>query len=345
MKTVFCTILSGYFALVNVGCPGIQSALDPAGVQAKQIGGHWWLMFYTLSAVFIIVMIVLLVAISRRRMPPAGVDATVPDVIPDAGREYRMSRVVIGGIGITIVILFVLLISSFRTGKALYYGASLDNGPLIVEVTGHQWWWEVKYDNGIASQILTTANLIHIPAGRSVLLKLKADDVIHSFWVPNLHGKTDLIPGHTNTTWIWADRVGVYRGQCAEFCGYQHAHMAFTVIVEPADSFNSWYSSQILPSAQPSTDSQAKGQKVFLTSTCIMCHKIQGTDAGGAVGPDLTHIGSRPTIAAGTLENNRGNLAGWITDSQKIKPGNRMPPNPMDPADLQALLDYLQSLK
>jgi cytochrome c oxidase subunit 2 len=302
-------------------------------------------MLYTLSAVFLVVMCLLLAASFRKREPLTGETADVTDTKPDAGRERRMSRNVTGGVGVTIVILFVLLISSFLTGQSLYSIASTNDSALTIEVTGHQWWWAVKYDNQTPSQIVTTANEIHIPVGRSVLFKLTSQDVIHSFWVPNLHGKIDLIPGHITTLWIRADRPGIYRGQCAEFCGHQHAHMAFTLVVESTDQFKAWYDAQLRPAASPSTPEQARGQQVFLTSPCMMCHKIQGTDAGGAVGPDLTHIASRPTLAAGTLENTRDHLASWVLDSQKIKPGNRMPQNNLEPQDLQALLDYLQSLK
>jgi cytochrome c oxidase subunit 2 len=324
----------------------VQSALDPAGPQAGRIRGLWWLMLYTLTAVFLIVMCLLLVAAFRHRKPRGGemVD-DAPETKPNAKRERRLSRSVKGGVGVTIVILFVLLVSSFLTGRSLYSIASTGDNALTIEVTGHQWWWEVKYVNKTPSQIVTTANEIHIPVGRPVLFKLTSQDVIHSFWIPNLHGKTDLIPGHVAATWIRADRTGTYRGQCAEFCGHQHAHMAFTVVVESAEQFKAWYEAQLHPAIQPSTPEQARGQQVFLTSPCVMCHKIQGTDAGGAVGPDLTHIASRPTIAAGTLDNTRDHLAGWVVDSQQIKPGNRMPQNNLEPQDLQALLDYLQSLK
>jgi cytochrome c oxidase subunit 2 len=340
-----CLLLTAYCPLFLSGCAGVQSALDPAGPQSGRIGGLWWLMLSTLSAVFLIVMCVLLVAAFRRRQPLDGETPDAPDLKPDSGRERRMSRTVFGGIIVTVIILFVLLVSSFLTGQALYSIASASDKALTVEVTGHQWWWAVKYDDQTPSRIVTTANEIHIPVGRPVLFKLTSQDVIHSFWIPNLHGKTDLIPGHTTMTWIRADREGTYRGQCAEFCGHQHAHMAFTVVVESEEQFKAWYDAQLLPATQPSTSEQARGQQVFLTSPCIMCHRIQGTDAGGAVGPDLTHVASRPTIAAGTLENTRDHLASWVVDSQRIKPGNRMPQNTLNPQDLQMLLDYLQSLK
>jgi cytochrome c oxidase subunit 2 len=331
--------------LLLSGCAGVQSVLDPAGPQAGRIGGHWWLMLYTLSAVFLVVMAVLLVAAFRPRGASRGETERAPDAKPDARGERRMSRVVVVGVVATVVILFVLLVSSFLTGRGLYAIASAGESALTVKVTGYQWWWKVEYDNQTAGYVVTTANEIHLPAGRPVLVKLRSNDVIHSFWVPNLHGKTDLIPGHETTTWLRADRAGTFRGQCAEFCGYQHAHMALTVVVESPEQFKAWYDDQLKPAAEPSTPGQARGREVFMASPCIMCHRIQGTDAGGAVGPDLTHLASRPTIAAGTLENTRGHLAGWVADSQKIKPGNRMPPNVLEPADLQALLDYLQSLK
>jgi cytochrome c oxidase subunit 2 len=344
-KASYRLLLIAYFSLFLSGCAGVQSALDPAGPQSGRIGGHWWLMFYTLSAVFLVVMCLLLAAVFRPRRNVRHDAAATPDVKPEAGRERRMSHTVIGGIVVTTVILFVLLVSSFLTGRALYSIASAGDDVLTVEVTGQQWWWKIKYDNPVPSQIVTTANEIHIPVGRPVRFKLMSQDVVHSFWVPNLHGKTDLIPGHVAYIWIRADRTGTYRGQCAEFCGHQHAHMAFTVVVESEEQFKAWYEAQLRPAAEPSTPEQARGQQVFLTSPCIMCHRIQGTDAGGAVGPDLTHIASRPTLAAGTLDNTRGHLAGWVVDSQQIKPGNRMPPNTLEPQDLQVLLDYLQSLK
>ncbi|HEX8189493.1 MAG TPA: cytochrome c oxidase subunit II [Pyrinomonadaceae bacterium] len=320
-----------------------QSALHPAGPQAGRIISLWWMMFYVTGAVFLITMGFLAAALARGRRPYGGEAADVPDTKPEASGERRMSLVVLTGVALTVVILFVFLVSSFLTGRALDSLHEQDH--LTVTVVGHQWWWEVRYDNSTAAYVVTTANEIHLPAGRPVLFRLTSTDVIHSFWVPNLHGKTDLVPGHQNVTWLKADREGVYRGQCAEFCGHQHAHMAFTVVVEPYEKFKAWYDAQLAPAAEPSTASQAQGRHVFLSSPCVMCHTVRGTDAGSRVGPDLTHVASRGTLAAGTLENTRGHLAGWVVDSQRVKPGNRMPPNNLEPADLQALLDYLQSLK
>jgi cytochrome c oxidase subunit II len=341
-RRVFYGLLpSAYCLLFLSGCAGVQSALDPAGPQAGRIGGLWWLMLYTLSAVFLLTMAFLAVAAFR----PRGKTTHAPDTSPEMNGERRMSRVVTVGVAATVVILFVLLVSSFLTGRSLYAIAADGESALTVKVTGYQWWWRVQYDNQNASYIVTTANEIHIPVGRPVLFKLTSNDVIHSFWVPNLHGKTDLIPGHETTTWLRADRAGVFRGQCAEFCGHQHAHMAFTVVAETPEQFKAWYDDQLKSAAQPSTPQQERGRQVFMSSPCVMCHRIGGTDAGGAGGPDLTHFASRPTIAAGTLENTREHLASWVVDSQRIKPGNRMPQNVLAPEDLQALLDYLQSLK
>jgi cytochrome c oxidase subunit 2 len=203
----------------------------------------------------------------------------------------------------------------------------------------------VRYEATEADQTVITANEIHVPLGEPVVIKTSSTDVIHSFWAPNLHGKRDLIPGYQNALWIEADREGVYRGQCAEFCGHQHAHMSFYVIAEPPEKFRSWLAAQASTPPPPSDPSAKEGQQVFLSHTCVMCHTIRGTQAGAKMGPDLTHIASRMTIAAGTLPNTTGNLAGWILDSQSIKPGNKMPPNPLKADDLNALLKYLGTLK
>ncbi|HKP46393.1 MAG TPA: cytochrome c oxidase subunit II [Pyrinomonadaceae bacterium] len=327
--------------LLMFGCAGVQTPLDPAGPQSDEISRIWWLMFFVLSAIFLIVMIMLAIAVWRRR---SLTDSDQPEVKAEPAGEHRRSQVVTAAVVITVLVLFVLLISSFLTGRSLHSLAATDSKPLTIDITGQQWWWQVKYENDLPSQIVTTANEIHVPVGRVVHFKLRSNDVIHSFWVPNLHGKTDLVPGHVSDTWIRVDRLGVFRGQCAEFCGHQHAHMALRIIAESEADYERWYSTQLQSALAPSNTQQARGQQVFLSSTCIMCHRIQGTDAGGAVGPDLTHVASRQTIAAATLENSRENLAHWILDSQSIKPGNHMPPNPLNNDDLQALLDYLQSL-
>jgi cytochrome c oxidase subunit 2 len=190
-----------------------------------------------------------------------------------------------------------------------------------------------------------TANEIHVPVGRKVRLEVRSGDVIHSFWAPNLHGKLDLIPGYGGTTSFRADRPGVYHGRCAEFCGLQHARMDFLVIADPPERFAAWYEQQLRAAPAPADSVQQKGQQVFLSRQCAMCHAIRGTPANSRVGPDLTHLASRRTLAAGTLPNTRGHLAGWVLDPQKIKPGAKMPPNQLASDELHALLSYLQSLK
>jgi cytochrome c oxidase subunit 2 len=203
----------------------------------------------------------------------------------------------------------------------------------------------VRYQDPAPSRSFSTANEIHIPVGRPVELTLRSIDVIHSFWVPNLHGKKDLIPGQVNTLLLQADRAGVFRGQCAEFCGLQHANMALHVVAEPQEQFAKWQAQQRRPAPEPANDAQRRGREVFMASSCVLCHKIGGTMAGGVTGPDLTHVASRLSLAAGTLPNTRGHLAGWIVDPQMHKPGNNMPPNLLSPGDLQALLSYLDTLR
>ena len=317
------------------GCRGSQSSLDPAGPQAGRISALWWLMFWVCSAIFIIVILVTIAAAFRRR--PQNEAASSEKT------ERNLTRAVIGGVAATVVILFVFLIVSFLTGRAV--SSSPDPEPLTIKVTGYQWWWKVEYEDPLPSNTVITANEIHIPVGQPVAFKLTSRDVIHSFWAPNLHGKRDLIPGHEATIWLQADEEGSYRGQCAEFCGHQHAHMAFVVIAEPRDKFYAWLDAQRKPAGQPSDAEQAHGREVFLTKTCVMCHTVRGTPASSGVGPDLTHVASRQTIAAGTLTFTRDNLTRWVTDSQAVKPGNKMPPHNLAPQDLESLLTYLESLK
>jgi cytochrome c oxidase subunit 2 len=245
---------------------------------------------------------------------------------------------------VTVITLIVLTIASFSIGRSLSSDMS-GKDAVTIEMTGQQWWWQVRYMDADPSKIFYTANELHIPVGQPVTIKLKSSDVIHSFWVPNLVGKKDLVPGHDASIWFQADRPGVYRGQCAEYCGLQHAHMAFWVIAEPLDKYQAWLAGQLQSAHEPATDSERRGQQVFLAAPCVMCHTIQGTLAGASIGPNLTHLASRNYIAAGTLPNTRGHLSGWVVDPQAIKPGNRMPPNSLKSDDLQALLDYLQSLK
>ena len=336
---------AGLAVVLLCGGYGPHSATDPAGPQAARIESLYWLFFWVSAAVWVAVMAFLLAPVFRRR-PADGTPepaADEPIIRPEPTAERRRHLVVGGAVGVTIVVLFVLLVGDMVTGRGIH--TIPDPDPLTVTITGHQWWWEVRYNDALPSNVVTTANEIHVPVGRPVKFVLQSNDVIHSFWVPNLHGKKDLVPGHPISTWFQADREGAFWGQCAEFCGHQHANMRVLVVAEPEDEFQAWLEASRRPAPSPVYESQKRGQQVFLSTTCLMCHTVRGTPAGGRVGPDLTHVAGRRILAAGAIPNTRGHLAGWIVDPQRIKPGNRMPQNPLRPDQLHDLLDYLETLK
>jgi cytochrome c oxidase subunit 2 len=237
-----------------------------------------------------------------------------------------------------------LLFVDFSTARAIHQFASKPNA-VNITLTGHQWWWEIRYEDEQPQNIIATANEIHIPTGRPVKIVLQSADVIHSFWIPNLTGKKDMIPNHSTEIWFQADKPGMYWGQCAEFCGFEHAKMRLFVIADPPEVFDGWLNAARTPSRPPLEQIQKEGQQVFMLKQCSMCHTIVGTPAGGRVGPDLTHLMNRYTLAAGAIRNTPGQLAGWILDPQVIKPGCRMPQNNLSPHDLQALLEYLRTLQ
>jgi cytochrome c oxidase subunit II len=309
----------------------LQSALHPAGPGAASISDLWWLMFWTCTVVYVLVMGALVLAVRRRRQGR------------DAPPERTLLRSVVGASVATIVILFGLLVASVVTGRAIGSLGSAEG--LVVEVTGNQWWWDVEYHNPNPSLRVRTANELHLPVGRQVRIQLKSNDVIHSFWVPNLHGKMDLIPGRQTVLWLQADTAGVYRGQCAEYCGLQHAHMAFSVTAESPEDFERWLESQRRPAPPPATPEQQQGLELVERGPCALCHTVRGTTAGGRTAPDLTHLATRSTIAAGTAPNTRGYLAGWIADPQHLKPGAKMPATGLSAGDLQAVLAYLETLE
>ena len=212
-----------------------------------------------------------------------------------------------------------------------------------IEITGQQWWWEVRYVSDDPSRIFETAHEIHVPVGEPVRLRLRSEDVIHSFWVPAVAGKTDLIPGQTNETWIQADTPGVYRGQCAEYCGRQHAHMALRLFADPPEEFEAWWNRQLEAAKPPETEIAQVGQTHFVLR-CGACHTVRGTAAGGAVGPDLTHLLSRTTLAANMLPNDVAHLSGWIANPQFIKPESKMPNLELSGPQLDAIRSYLLTL-
>ncbi|HEX7071537.1 MAG TPA: cytochrome c oxidase subunit II [Rhodothermales bacterium] len=318
-----------------------QSALSPGGPQGHQLELLFWTFTGIGTAVWLAVVGFLLVGLLRRRRL-ARTDAS-PDPLPHPEGEQRLRHAVIGSLVAAVILLMGLIVADVVVGQRV--NTPPGDGALTVRVTGHQWWWEVQYPGERPDQSVTTANEIHVPIGRPVRFEIASTDVIHSFWFANLQGKKDLVPGYPTVTWFTATRAGTYIGQCAEFCGIQHAQMRLHLTAESDASFERWLAAQAQPARSPQTDSEAYGRDVFRAAACATCHRIAGTDAGGTVGPDLTHVGSRPLLAGATLPNTRGHLAGWILDPQRQKPGVRMPRNVFTPADLQALLDYLQSLK
>ncbi|WP_423141748.1 cytochrome c oxidase subunit II [Parablastomonas sp. CN1-191] len=308
--------------------------LDSAGARAGATVPLTWFLLIVSIAVCLVVGSLLLKAVWRPSLAvPAG--ATV-------SRSRGGTRLIYGGLAVTIVLLVVAL---GWTMTALGQVAHMPRRPqLEIDVTAHQWWWQADYNGSIPEERFTTANEIHIPVGARVLLRLHGGDVIHSFWVPKLTGKTDVIPGQVNLAWMEADAPGVYRGQCSEYCGLQHAHMAFQVVADAPDRFAEWRRGQLQTAPPPHTAGQARGL-ALVEYRCSLCHTVRGTEAGATVGPDLTHLMSRRQIAAGTLPNTRGSLAGWIEDPAGSKPGAMMPPQQLNGQDLQALVSYLETLK
>jgi cytochrome c oxidase subunit II len=319
------------------------SVLDPAGPQSRAIAWLWDVFFWMSVAVFAIVVVAFTLA-AIRALGQRRRDGEGDPLAEDPARDRRAIRGVVAGGIVTVLALLALLVASVRSGAAL---AALedDADALHVRITGRQWWWQIEYEHDDPRHTATTANELHVPVGRTVHLELTSADVIHSFWVPSIHGKKDLIPGRLNRTWIRVDEPGTYRGQCAEFCGLEHAEMVIAIIAEPPEAFEAWLAHQREPARPPADALAVRGQQVFNGSPCVLCHTIAGTTAGGRLGPDLTHIASRSSLASGVLPNSIGNLAGWLLDPQSVKPGAHMPATTLAAADLHALLAYLEGLQ
>ena len=320
---------------------GLHDVQIPAGAQAQAVADLWHWLLPICTLVFIAVVIALLLAL--RRAPRVAIDAA-PDIESLSQREPKVARRVVGSaVGLSTILLLILLAASVLTDRRLAQ-LPLANA-LHIELIGYQWWWEARYDDRDPSRIFTTANELHIPVGRPVIVSLVGADVIHSFWVPSLAGKKDLIPGRDQTISFRADHPGVYRGQCAEFCGYQHAKMALYVIADRADDYEQWAARQRRPAATPASEEAKRGQDLFLARSCAMCHAINGTTAQARHAPDLTHVASRMTLAAGALENTPSNRAAWMLDPQQFKPGTKMPAENLAPQELAALNAFLGSLQ
>src|ERR1044071_372049 len=292
--------------------PGRHQVLQAAAPQAGHIEWLYWVIFWILFTVFVLMNVAFVRAGAKARVEASH---PLPILEKDEKTDRRAGWAVGVALGITVITLFVILVVSVITGKRVE-GLTSKN-PVTIQITGHQWWWEVTYPNSQADQTVTTANEIHVPVGTPIVVLTKSSDVIHSFWAPSITGKRDLLPGYSSAFWFEIDEAGVYHGQCAEFCGLQHAHMGFSIIAESVNEFQAWQQQQLKSAAEPSTDEAIRGREVFLTHACLMCHTIRGTDAGSRVGPDLTHVASRNMIAAETLPNTAGALAGWIESQQR----------------------------
>lgn len=301
----------------------MQSVFNTGSPEADALSVLWWVFFWVCLAVFVAVMVLLALGLSGR------------------GRAGPGTALVWVGAAISVPILVGLLLFSARTGTSITAGSATGKA-LRIEVVGKMWWWEVRYP--VAGAEL--ANELRLPAGRPVEIVLSSDTVIHSFWVPGLAGKVDMIPGHTNVLAITPARTGTYRGQCAEFCGAQHALMAFMVVVEEEGDFDRWLANEARPALEPPTPLAARGRDAFMAAGCGSCHRVRGTPANGKAGPDLTHVGGRLTIGAGILPQNVGTLGGWIANSQAIKPGNLMPKfDQFDGETLRAIATWLAGLE
>ncbi len=321
-------------ALLLGGCARAPTFMRPAGAAAESEASLGWFLIVVSCAVVLIVALLVLIGSLRSR----GGD---PHAVRREGPGLRW--ITIGGIILPTIVLVVAFVLTLGTLNAVARPPA-DALPLAITVTGHRWWWAVRYAGQDPQDQALTANEIHIPVGRPVRITLEAGDVIHSFWVPELAGKTDVIPGQRNSIWLEARKPGVYRGQCAEYCGLEHARMAFVVVAEPPGDFARWLARQATPAAMPTDRLARRGHDVFVGGPCALCHEVRGTTAAGRQGPDLTHLATRRTLAAGTLPNTRGNLMGWVANAPALKPGTLMPKLTLTPDELQAVVAYLETL-
>lgn len=314
--------------------------LDPAGPHAGEISRLFWIVAAINGVVWLVVTGVLLIVLWRQR----AVDQAEP-AQPVPRIERRLVIAVGAAIAFTALVLTIYVGLSYAVDRQLLV---LDREPeMEIEITAHQWWWELKYLGQTPAEVFTTANEIHVPVGKKVRLILKSQDVIHSLWFPNLSGKQDIIPGREQDLVLRADRAGIWQGRCGEFCGLQHAKMGLALVAEPPEVFSAWQQAQRRPAAEPQTDEGKRGREIFRNGPCALCHAIRSEDSAAYSNnaPDLTHLKSRATIGAGAAPNTEGHLGGWIVDPHSIKPGVHMPTILQEPADFRALLAYLETLK
>ncbi|HEY0517879.1 MAG TPA: cytochrome c oxidase subunit II [Ilumatobacteraceae bacterium] len=322
---------SSIVVLSLAACSGPHSMLSPHSPEGRSIAATWWLMFAMAVVVYIVVTALVVIAISRR-----------PANVPDERRHRFENRfIVVGGLALPVMILAITAIATVQVANELSPASASAEAPVQITVEGELWWWRIEYPN----EHVVTANEIHVPIGQKVDIKLVSDNVIHSLWIPELNGKQDLVPGQVNHLRFTADKVGRFDGRCAEFCGIQHARMEFIVFVDSADDYRSWIADNQASAAQPTDGSGQTGQQLFETSSCAGCHTIVGTSAQGSAGPDLTHVASRKTLAAGTIDNTPERMAAWLDHTQSLKHGALMPEVDLTKQQIDALVAYLERLK
>lgn len=344
--------IHGALTLASAGtllaaCTGPESMLDTAGPAAAETANIWWFMFWLGGAVYVGVMIAMAVALrkGRARNRRLGQDLTDLDLTEVRDDTVTRRLVLYGGVVIPIAVLLLLNVVTAPLSMSVGdrgTAAPSEGDEVIIDVVAEKFWWRVEYpEHG-----LLTANEIHIPVDVPARIRLTSADVIHSFWIPKLAGKIDATPGHTTELVLQADEPGRYRGRCTEFCGLAHAQMVVWVVAQEPAEFDAWVEQQIQPQPHELEDERIEeGRQVFFGSSCVYCHNVDGHGPPNMIGPDLTHLASRETIAGGILANNRGNLGGWVVDPQSLKPGNLMPGTQIAGDELDALLDYLESLE
>jgi cytochrome c oxidase subunit II len=317
--------------------PSPLGFLDAAGLRAQKILPLTWFTLGVSIAVCIVIAVLLWMAIRRNRTAAGTEAASIPVARGGDGLRWISVGLMISAVPLAAALVWTMVVLAAVAGPP-------KNPALVLDVTARQWWWDVRYSGEVPSDGFETANEIHIPVGQPVLVRLHSADVIHSFWVPKLTGKTDVIPGMINQSWMQADAPGRYLGQCSEFCGYQHAHMQMEVVAQTPEDFAAWQAAQRQPAALPQDERALRGLQM-LEFRCALCHRVRGTSAGAISGPDLTHLMSRHTLAAGTLPNTPGGLAGWIEDPQDLKPGSLMPNQFLSAQQLSDVLAYLETLQ
>lgn len=338
---------AGLGMLVLAGCTSVQSPYETHGPAAHSIADLSWFMTIMFLVISFIMWALIAFAFYKRR-------GTLEEHAPIDTKGGEM-WIVIGGIAIPLLVLTVIFVLGLQLlrdfpihgmhGAAVHAEMEQSMKPEI-RIIGHQWWWEIHYLNDDPSKEVTTANELHLPVGRAVNIEVETQDVMHSFWIPALHGKVDLVPGMKNYIRLQASQPGSYTGQCAEYCGAEHARMRMLAIAQAPDEYAAWLEGQAKPGADPKSAEALAGEKVFLAGPCSMCHEVRGTIAGGRVAPDLTHIGSRKMIAANVYQNNDAYLEAWITHAQSLKPECQMPNlTQFSGEQLQDLVAYLRQLQ